>query len=48
MDRYPRSIACRRGCLGVTEQTADNGQSKPATGAEACVGVPQIMKPNSL
>ena len=42
------SIARRCDRLGVTEQTADNGQSKPATGAEARVGVPQIMKPNSF
>ena len=48
MDRYQSEHSVQLWLPECTEQTADNGQSKPATGAEARVGVPQIMKTNSF
>jgi hypothetical protein len=36
------------GCLGVTEQSPKNRQSKTTTGAEARVGMPQVVKTSSV
>ena len=42
------SVARSCGCLGVAQQTTDYGQTEPATGAEARVGMSKIVKADSF